>query len=77
MEAAIANLLEPGEKIIVGNKGIWGTRVADLAQRYGGERGGWTEAWAAARRGQGRRLGRGRRRPSAAWRRETAPRPRS
>lgn len=39
MEAAIANLLEPGEKIIVGNKGIWGQRVADLAARYGGE--GW------------------------------------
>ncbi|KIY99826.1 Serine--pyruvate aminotransferase [Monoraphidium neglectum] len=33
MEAAIANLLEPGEKII----GIWGTRVADLAARYGGD----------------------------------------
>ncbi|GBF94809.1 hypothetical protein Rsub_07981 [Raphidocelis subcapitata] len=37
MEAAIANLLEPGEKIIVGNKGIWGQRVADLAARYGGD----------------------------------------
>jgi len=37
MEAAIANLLEPGEKIVVGNAGIWGTRVADLAQRYGGD----------------------------------------
>jgi hypothetical protein len=38
MEAAIANLLEPGEKIIVGNAGIWGERVADLSARYGGER---------------------------------------
>jgi alanine-glyoxylate transaminase/serine-glyoxylate transaminase/serine-pyruvate transaminase len=37
MEAAIANLLEPGEKIIVGNAGIWGERVADLSKRYGGE----------------------------------------
>ncbi|KAI8464731.1 MAG: alanine-glyoxylate transaminase [Monoraphidium minutum] len=37
MEAAIANLLEPGEKILVGNSGIWGTRVADLAARYGGD----------------------------------------
>lgn len=37
MEAAIANLLEPGEKIIVGNAGIWGERVADLAGRYGGD----------------------------------------
>lgn len=37
MEAAVANLLEPGEKIIVGVNGIWGERVADLAERYGGE----------------------------------------
>ncbi|KAF8062065.1 Agxt [Scenedesmus sp. PABB004] len=37
MEAAIANLLEPGEKIIVGNAGIWGERVADLSARYGGD----------------------------------------
>jgi hypothetical protein len=37
MEAAIANLLEPGEKILVGNAGIWGERVADLSARYGGE----------------------------------------
>lgn len=36
MEAAIANCIEPGEKIIVGNNGIWGMRVVDLAQRYGG-----------------------------------------
>lgn len=34
MEASIANLVEPGEKIIVGNKGIWGARVADLAGRF-------------------------------------------
>ena len=37
MEAAIANLLEPGETIVVGNKGIWGQRVNDLSGRYGGE----------------------------------------
>ncbi len=36
MEAAVANLLEPGEKIIVGVNGIWGERVSDLAERYGG-----------------------------------------
>jgi alanine-glyoxylate transaminase/serine-glyoxylate transaminase/serine-pyruvate transaminase len=35
MEAAIANLLEPGETIVVGNKGIWGQRVNDLSDRYG------------------------------------------
>jgi len=37
MEAAIANLLEPGEKIVVGNKGIWGARVCDLSERYGAQ----------------------------------------
>ena len=37
MEAVIANLLEPGETIVVGNHGIWGERVIDLSQRYGGE----------------------------------------
>ena len=37
MEAAIANMLEPGETIVVGNNGIWGQRVCDIAERYGGE----------------------------------------
>lgn len=37
MEAAVANLLEPGEKIVVGNNGIWGTRVADMAERFRGD----------------------------------------
>lgn len=37
MEAAIANILEPGETIVVGNSGIWGQRVMDLSERYGGE----------------------------------------
>ena len=35
MEAAIANLVEPGETVVVGNKGIWGERVADMADRFG------------------------------------------
>lgn len=35
MEASIANLVEPGETVVVGNKGIWGQRVCDLAARYG------------------------------------------
>ena len=33
----MANLLEPGETMLVGNTGIWGARVADIAGRYGGE----------------------------------------
>lgn len=37
METCIANLVEPGEKIVVGNNGIWGSRVVDMAGRYGGE----------------------------------------
>lgn len=36
MEAAIANMLEPGETIVVGNNGIWGQRVCEIAERYGG-----------------------------------------
>ena len=36
MEAAIANLLEPDETIVVGNNGIWGTRVAEMAGRFRG-----------------------------------------
>ena len=35
MEASITNLLEPGETIVVGNAGIWGARVCDMAARYG------------------------------------------
>lgn len=36
MEAAIANMLEPGETIVVGNNGIWGERACEIADRYGG-----------------------------------------
>ena len=37
MEACISNLVEPGEKVVVGNNGIWGARVCDLAARFRGE----------------------------------------
>lgn len=36
MEACIANLVEPGETVVVGNNGIWGARVVDMAGRFGG-----------------------------------------
>ena len=36
MEACITNLLEPGETILIGDKGIWGARAADMAGRFGG-----------------------------------------
>ena len=38
MEAAIANCIEPGETIVVATSGIWGQRVCDLSERYGGQR---------------------------------------
>lgn len=34
MEACIANLVEPGDKVVVGNKGIWGERVVEMSKRY-------------------------------------------
>jgi alanine-glyoxylate transaminase/serine-glyoxylate transaminase/serine-pyruvate transaminase len=35
MEMAIANLVEPGDTVVVGVNGIWGARVADMAERFG------------------------------------------
>ena len=29
-------MVEPGDEVIVGVNGIWGERVADLVERYGG-----------------------------------------
>ena len=37
MEAAIVNLLEPGESIVVGVNGVFGTRMAEVARRAGAE----------------------------------------
>ena len=37
MEACIANLVEPGDKVVVGNAGIWGDRVAEMSRRFRGE----------------------------------------
>lgn len=33
MECALLNLLEPGEKLLVVENGIWGARAADLGKR--------------------------------------------
>jgi hypothetical protein len=38
MEAVVANLLEPGDKVVVGVSGIWGERVCDMAERFQGMR---------------------------------------
>lgn len=35
MEACISNLVEAGDTVLVGNSGIWGQRVCDMAERYG------------------------------------------
>lgn len=35
MEAAIANLVEPGDKVLVGVNGYFGLRMAEMAERYG------------------------------------------
>ena len=35
MEAAIVNLLEPGDSIVVGVNGVFGTRMAEVARRAG------------------------------------------
>ncbi len=37
MEAALCNLIEPGDRCIVGVNGVFGGRMADVCGRYGGE----------------------------------------
>jgi alanine-glyoxylate transaminase / serine-glyoxylate transaminase / serine-pyruvate transaminase len=37
MEAGIANLLEPGDTVIVGQCGFFGRRIAEIARRHGAE----------------------------------------
>src|SRR5216110_874174 len=36
MEAALVNLIEPGDTVIVGVNGLFGTRMADIVGRCGG-----------------------------------------
>lgn len=37
MEAALCNLVEDGDIVLVGVAGIWGLRAYDIAQRYGAD----------------------------------------
>ncbi len=37
MEAAVCNLVEPGDKVVVCVNGVFGTRMVDVASRYGAE----------------------------------------
>lgn len=36
MECAVFNTVEPGESVLVAINGIWGERVAEIAERSGG-----------------------------------------
>lgn len=37
MEAAVANMVEPGDRVLVCVHGFFGARIADMAARYGGD----------------------------------------
>eukprot|EP00898_Chlorokybus_atmophyticus_P002968 jgi/Chlat1/3672/Chrsp24S03848 len=37
MEAGVANIVEPGDIVVVGINGIWGERVAEMVTRFGGD----------------------------------------
>lgn len=37
METVFVNLLEPGDKAVIGINGLFGTRMADIAERCGAE----------------------------------------
>lgn len=37
MEAAVDNLVEPGDRVVIGVNGVFGTRLVDMAERAGAE----------------------------------------
>ena len=45
MEAAIANLVEPGDTVLVANNGYFGGRLVDMAGRHGAEVCELTKPW--------------------------------
>jgi alanine-glyoxylate transaminase/serine-glyoxylate transaminase/serine-pyruvate transaminase len=45
METAVVNLIEPGDTVIVGVNGVFGTRFADAAQRAGADVVALEEPW--------------------------------
>ena len=45
MEATLANVVEPGDDVLVGVKGYFGTRLVDMASRYGGKVHTITKPW--------------------------------
>lgn len=48
MEAAVANMVEPGDSVLVCINGYFGTRLADMAGRYGGVVKTISKAWGEA-----------------------------
>ena len=48
MEATLANVVEPGDKVLVAVKGYFGHRLVDMAQRYGAEVHTITKPWGEA-----------------------------
>jgi alanine-glyoxylate transaminase/serine-glyoxylate transaminase/serine-pyruvate transaminase len=51
MEAAFANIVEPGDRVLVGVNGYFGRRMVDIAGRYGADvrclEAGWGEVFSA------------------------------
>ncbi|MBN2469496.1 MAG: aminotransferase class V-fold PLP-dependent enzyme, partial [Anaerolineae bacterium] len=45
MEAAVANMVEPGDPILVCANGYFGLRIAEMARRYGGDVQTLTRPW--------------------------------
>lgn len=45
MEATLANVVEPGDVVLVGVKGYFGNRLVDMASRYGAEVHKLTKPW--------------------------------
>ncbi len=45
MEACIANLVEPGDRVVVGCNGYFGGRLSEMALRHGGEVERLTKPW--------------------------------
>lgn len=48
MEAAISNLVQPGEEVIVGSNGFFGQRMAEIVRRYHGKPIEVSEEWGRA-----------------------------
>src|SRR4026207_1727317 len=48
METCFANLVEPGDDVLIGVNGVFGTRMVDVAQRCGGQVDKVEAEWGAA-----------------------------